>query len=38
MSAFGVTGPYFFQENNHTITVNSDHYHTILDTYLAEEL
>jgi hypothetical protein len=33
-----VTGPHFFEENNHAVTVDSRHYCTLLQTLLGKEM
>jgi hypothetical protein len=35
---FGVTGPYFFDENNQGITVDCESYFTTMQTFLIEKL
>ena len=35
---FGIWGPYFFEENNVTVTVNSDRYCEMLETFLRAKL
>ena len=38
MSQFGVIGPYFFEEENVTVTVTSQRYVSMLETFLQPEL
>jgi hypothetical protein len=38
VSTFGVIGPYFFDENNQAVTVDSERCCTMLQTFLATEL
>lgn len=38
VATFGIIGPYFFQENNRTVTVNSERYLQMLETFLTAEL
>ena len=39
MSSYGVTGPYFFEDQNgHATTVNSNRYVTMLETFVVQHL
>lgn len=38
VSSFGIIGPYFFEENNQTVTINSERYVHMLETFLGPEL
>ena len=38
MAKFGIWGPYFFEENNVTVTVNSNRYCDMLETFLRPKL
>lgn len=37
ISTSGIIGPYFFEENNQTVTVNSDRYVEMLETFFVPE-
>lgn len=38
IATFGIIGPYFFEENNRTVTVTSERYLQMLQTFLTAEL
>ena len=38
VAEFGIWGPYFFEDNNVTVTVNSDRYCEMLETFLRPKL
>lgn len=38
IAEFGIWGPYFFEENNVTVTVNSDRYCEMLETFVRPKL
>lgn len=38
VSIFGIVGPYFFEENDETVTINSERYIHMLETFLRPEL
>ena len=38
VAEFGIWGPYFFEEDNVTVTVNSDRYCEMLETFLRPKL
>lgn len=38
VSSFGIIGPYFFEEDSKTVTINSNRYLTMLDTFVMPQL
>lgn len=39
ISSYGIIGPYFFEDDNHnTLTVNSERYVSMIETFLTQEL
>jgi hypothetical protein len=38
VGSFGVIGPYFFEEDGHAVTVNSDRYVHMLHNFLTPEI